>query len=295
MASISDIPFAGVVVILVILILFGVALVVLFGVYGKYKHLSYLISSPAKENNSFIKYTLGRYAEMYKKHGKDVNTPAIIEDGVNTKLSTQKLGERFLNNAVSLFVTLGLFGTFLGLSMSVGSLTELISFSNTTEWLSVLDSVGGGLMSALSGMGVAFYTSLVGVACSIILTILRTIFSPSNEREAMETKMELWLDETVAPSLPTDLGKSDADVIHDMIDSLNQTSCTMTSTLNLTTQALTENLKKFNNTVETFNSGIHDFAEIEYDLRGSIERLDLSVRDIARIARGGRSDGGDRQ
>ena len=51
-----------------------------------------------------------------------------------------------MNNAVSLFVTLGLFGTFLGLSLAVASLTELIGYSNTSEWLSVLDSVGGGLL-----------------------------------------------------------------------------------------------------------------------------------------------------
>ena len=80
-----------------------------------------------------------------------MNTPAIITDVVSSRLSGLLLAERFLNNAVSLFVTLGLFGTFLGLSMSVTSLTELIGVSNSSEWLSVMDTVGGGLLSALFG------------------------------------------------------------------------------------------------------------------------------------------------
>ena len=40
-----------------------------------------------------------------------------------------------------------------------------------------------------SGMGVAFYTSLVGVGCSIVLTLLRSIFSPQSEREKLETEL----------------------------------------------------------------------------------------------------------
>ena len=295
MANISNMPFAGIVVIFIILALFILSIIILFHAYNRYKRLSAQLGGKMKENNSFLRYTVNEFAENYKRFGTDVNTPAIIEDAINTKLGGLKLSERFLSNAVSLFVTLGLFGTFLGLSLSVGSLTELISYSNTSEWLSVLDSVGGGLMSALSGMGVAFYTSLVGVACSIILTILRSIFSPSGARETLETKMELWLDGSVAPSLPTDTAKSDVELVHQMIDALNTTSDSMKNTMQSATDSFTNNLNAFNETVETFNSGIHDFSEIEYSLRGSIERLDLSVRDIARVARGGESERSSRE
>ena len=46
-------------------------------------------------------------------------------------------------------------------------------------------------MSSLSGMGVAFYTSLVGVACSIVLTLLRAAFNPETLRQKLETQLEL--------------------------------------------------------------------------------------------------------
>ena len=165
---------AGVVVIVVILALFAAAVALLCYVAARYKHLQDMIGEDAEEND-FLSYTIREYAAAYKRFGQDVNTPGIIADAMGVRLTGLLFAERFLNNAVSLFVTLGLFGTFLGLSLSVTALTQLIRYSNTSEWLSVLDSVGGGLMSALAGMGVAFYTSLVGAGCSILLTVLRTV------------------------------------------------------------------------------------------------------------------------
>ena len=211
MGSLKNMPAAGVIVIIAIVILFIIALAMLFYVSTRYKSITGKISK--KQHSDFLHAVSEAYAAAYRDYGEGVNTPAIIDSAVSSKLSGLLFCERFLNNAVSLFVTLGLFGTFLGLSLSVSSLTELISYSNTSAWLSVLDSVGDGLMSALSGMGVAFYTSLVGVACSIVLTILRSIFSPQAARETLINQTELWLDHIVAPQLPTNSAKDDATIL----------------------------------------------------------------------------------
>lgn len=287
MNKFSNLPVAGLLVILIIVLLFALAVILLFGTYGRYKHLAYVVGGGPKKENSFLRFVVSDFADAYKKYGQEVNTPAIIENAVNTKLSALLLCERFLNNAVSLFVTLGLFGTFLGLSLSVNSLTELISYSNTSEWLSVLDSVGGGLMSALSGMGVAFYTSLVGVACSILLTVLRSIFSPQAEREKLEARLELWLDHSVAPELPTDAVKDDVELMKRLIKTMDETAKNMDSTLKTATAELRSSIDAsrapitaFNKTVDSFNEGVHDFSEFNYNLRGTIERMDLSVRDL---------------
>ena len=162
MNMIKNMPASGVIVISIIAILFVLAVILLFYVRLRYRLLEGKASGTNQESRGFRSALLSEYTAAYKQFGQNVNTPAIITDVVSSRLGGLLLCERFLNNAVSLFVTLGLFGTFLGLSMSVSSLTELIGLSNTSEWLSVLDSVGGGLMSALSGMGVAFYTSLFG-------------------------------------------------------------------------------------------------------------------------------------
>ena len=286
MSNLSTLPPVGLVIIVAILAMFVLAVLLLFITYARYSRLAGLVGNLNREN-AFLRYVVNDYASAYKRHGKDINTPAIIDKGVGAKLGGSLLCERFLNNAVSLFVTLGLFGTFLGLSLSVTSLTEMIGYSNTSEWLSVLDSVGEGLMSALSGMGVAFYTSLVGVACSIVLTILRSIFSVQAAREKLTTRLELWLDHDVAPTLPTEAPKDDADLVRQLILALNKTSDDMDRSLRSATDELKAAINAsrapiaaMNKTVENFNSGVRDFSELNYNLRGTIERMDVSVRDL---------------
>ena len=285
MSKLSAMPPVGLVVIVAIVSLFVLALLVLFITYARYSRLASLVGN-LKRENSFLRFVVNDFADAYKRHGSDVNTPAIIANGVSTKLGGSLLCERFLNNAVSLFVTLGLFGTFLGLSLSVSSLTELLG-SNTSEWLNVLDSVGGGLMSALSGMGVAFYTSLVGVACSILLTVLRSIFSVQHAREKMETRLELWLDHDVAPTLPTDAPKDDSELVHQLVlaldrstDNMNQILTDATGDLKAAINMSRAPIAAMNKTVENFNGGVRDFSEFNYNLRGTVERMDVTVRDL---------------
>ena len=287
MNVLASMPASGIIVIAAIAILFVLAVLLLFYTWGRYKGLAGMVKGGLDRDNGFLRFTVNDFADAYKKYGQDVNTPAIISNAVSTKLSGLLLCERFLANAVSLFVTLGLFGTFLGLSHSVSSLTELISYSNTSEWLSVLDSVGGGLMSALSGMGVAFYTSLVGVACSIVLTLLRSIFSPQAERETFEARLELWLDHTVAPTLPTERAKDDSERVQQMVHAMDSASQTMERALQNATGDLKTAIDSsrapivaFNKTVDSFNGGVRDFSEFNYNLRGTVERLDVTVRDL---------------
>ena len=287
MNVLASMPASGIIVIAAIAILFVLAVLLLFYTWGRYKGLAGMVKGGLDRDNGFLRFTVNDFADAYKKYGQNVNTPAIISNAVSTKLSGLLLCERFLANAVSLFVTLGLFGTFLGLSHSVSSLTELISYSNTSEWLSVLDSVGGGLMSALSGMGVAFYTSLVGVACSIVLTLLRSIFSPQAERETLEARLELWLDHTVAPTLPTERAKDESEMVQQMVHAMDSASKTMESALQKATGDLKTAIDSsrapitaFNKTVDSFNGGVRDFSEFNYNLRGTVERLDVTVRDL---------------
>ena len=49
-------------------------------------------------------------------------------------------------------------------------------------------------------------------------------------------------------------------------------------------QAAKENrdaIAGWDRSLEKFNDGVHDFAEVDYNLRGSVERMDLAVRDLA--------------
>ena len=290
MSVLKNLPTAGFVVIIVIAALFVLAVALLVVLCARYRSLAGL--GRERDDGSFRSVLLKEYTAAYQKYGQDVNTPAIISDVVGRRLGGLLLCERFLNNAVSLFVTLGLFGTFLGLSLSVTSLSNLIGLSNTDQWLNVLDSVGGGLLSALSGMGVAFYTSLVGAGCSILLTILRTVLNPQSEREKLETRLELWLDTEVAPSLATENATDDAGLVKRMITALNNTADELQNAMRGASEALVRTaqqnrmaMEQFDQTVGKFNDGVHDFTEVDYNLRGSVERMDLAVRDLANALR----------
>lgn len=303
MSVLRTLPPSGIIVIAVIAALFILAVILLFYVRIRYRVLEGKASGNDQTARGFRAAILKEFTAAYKQYGRDVNTPAVISDVVGSRLAGLLFCERFLNNAVSLFVTLGLFGTFLGLSMSVSSLTELIGMSNTSDWLNVMDSVGGGLMSALSGMGVAFYTSLFGAGCSILLTILRTILSPQAARERLETRLELWLDTEIAPTLTADVAKDDSELVNRMIDALNASVSEIRTALrssaetyalntqaaaNVYAKAINEqkgHLKHFDESLETFSSGVHDFSEVDYNLRGSVERMDLAVRDLASTLR----------
>lgn len=303
MSAIQRMPIGGFVVIVIIVLLLVLAVGLLFYVYHRYRTLESKKRERVEYARDFLDTLYASFVAAYKKYGRDVNTPAIISETVSNRLSGLLLCERFLNNAVSLFVTLGLFGTFLGLSMSVSSLTELLSYSSSSEWLNIMDSVGGGLLSALSGMGVAFYTSLAGAGASILLTILRTIFSPAAERERLEVRLELWLDTEVAPGLATDAVEDEAHALRKLSNTLSESVGEIKTALNAastayaaatrasavsmakTLETAQAGLVSFDKTVGVFNNGVHDFTEVDYNLRGSVERMDLVVRDLSSALR----------
>ena len=273
----------SVLVILLILALFAVSLVMLFAVCKTYRRQAKLALTGDTHRSRVMYDALEDFTAAYKTFGPETNTPAIINSAITNNLHFYLLCERFLNNSVSLFVTMGLLGTFLGLSLSVSSLSQLLG--STADWQNALNNMGSGLLSALSGMGVAFYTSLFGVGCSIILTILRTIFNPESIRQELENEMELWLDHRTAPRLNTDRVKDDSELVKRMIGGMNNAAGTMDATLRESTEALLQSMDGFSATVDSSNKGVRDFSEFDYNLRGTVERMDVAVRELASAIR----------
>lgn len=283
MKFLSNMHPVSVIVIIMILMLFALAVVMLVAVALAYRRQTKLAVVGDTHRSQLVHDALEEFTAAYKTFGRDTNTPAIVTSTIHTDMGFFLFCERFLNNAVSLFVTMGLLGTFLGLSLSVSSLSQLLA--STQDWQNALNNMGSGLLSALSGMGVAFYTSLVGVACSIILTILRAIFNPEAIREQLENEMELWLDHRVAPRLGTERVTDDSQLVQQMIGGLNTAAAAINDALKDTTGALRESLTGFNATVDCFNQGVRDFAEFDYNLRGTVEKMDVAVRDLTAAIR----------
>ncbi len=86
---------------------------------------------------------------------RDVN---ISQDNLVTLLQSRLLAKtRVVEFCSSILVTLGLVGTIIGLIQSAGGLTEVFQAMTAED-----GSIMQGVESALGGMGVAFYTTLMG-------------------------------------------------------------------------------------------------------------------------------------
>ncbi|MBR5136854.1 MAG: MotA/TolQ/ExbB proton channel family protein [Clostridia bacterium] len=149
----------------------------------------------ARFQSEFINSVVDEYTVAVSTNGSDINTSAIVDKCIQRDLKGLLSGERFIKSSVSTMIILGLLGTFLGLTQSVSSLSTF--FQNGEDVNSVLQSAGNGIMDAISGMGTAFSTSLVGVFCSIIITLTGLGSVAEESRIAMITDLEDYLDNTL--------------------------------------------------------------------------------------------------
>lgn len=102
----------------------------------------------------------------------------ISQDNLVTLLQARLLAKtRVVEFCSSILVTLGLVGTIIGLIQSAGGLSEVIT-AMTGEEGTVMD----GVYKALSGMGVAFYTTLMGaVLGGVCLRLLSNLVDANTE------------------------------------------------------------------------------------------------------------------
>src|SRR5678816_2005182 len=95
-----------------------------------------------------------------------------------------------------LLVFLGLLGTFWGLIETVSSVGRVIESLNVgSDAGNVFDALKEGLARPLGGMGIAFSSSLFGLAGSLILGFLDLQTSQAQNR--FYTELEDWLSTTV--------------------------------------------------------------------------------------------------
>ena len=133
--------------------------------------------------------------EAFGKFRMRVKTgnPCDIEDFINEEL-LEKVGSNYFNSGISGTMTgLGILGTFIGLSLGLGS------FSGDDIY-TISDNVG----PLLSGMKVAFHTSVYGIIFSLIFNfVYRSIMADAYE------KLDFFLSSFRQCALPPAAGSSD--------------------------------------------------------------------------------------
>lgn len=104
----------------------------------------------------------------------DVELLNDLTDGV-VKTRSQRMS--FISSCSNIATLIGLLGTFAGLSLTIGSIGNLLNSStisgnaNSTDTLSMIVGMVSSLSEPLKGMNTAFVSSIYGVVCAILLTL----------------------------------------------------------------------------------------------------------------------------
>jgi hypothetical protein len=120
-------------------------------------------------------------------------TMRAILDSIATRLDESRDIARYLTG---LLVFLGLLGTFWGLLDTVGSIGKVIqSLEVGGDAGAIFENLKSGLSAPLGGMGIAFSSSLFGLAGSLVLGFLDLQAGQAQNR--FYTDLEDWLSTTV--------------------------------------------------------------------------------------------------
>lgn len=157
-----------------------------------------------------LKKAFGKYRLRMKnsRSGRGYINACDIEEYVNEEL-LERVGRSYFNSGISGTLTgLGILGTFVGLSLGLGAF-------NGDDIYTISDNVG----PLLSGMKVAFHTSVYGILFSLIFNfVYRSIMSDAYE------KLELFLNTFKQCALPPTVGSDEDNIAAMLVYQANQTN-----------------------------------------------------------------------
>jgi hypothetical protein len=203
-------------------------------------------------------------------------------DSIATRLDEARDMSRYMTG---LLVFLGLLGTFWGLIETVGSVGRVLETLNVgSDAGNVFDALKEGLARPLGGMGIAFSSSLFGLAGSLILGFLDLQTSQAQNR--FYTDLEDWLSTTVRDlGVATDTGMVTAPPSSELrlaIERLKETIQESGSSRQATTAManLAEAIQGLVHHMRTEQQMIRDWVDSQADQHREIRRLlEMLVRE----------------
>ena len=144
-----------------------------------------------------------------------------ILDSVGTRIEEARDITRYI---VNLLIFLGLLGTFYGLATTVPAVVDTIRSLAPQEGegsMAVFDRLMGGLEAQLGGMGVAFSSSLLGLAGSLVVGLLELFASHGQNR--FYRQLEEWLSTITRLGFASDDGaEAGTDAMPALVDALTE-------------------------------------------------------------------------
>lgn len=179
------------------------------------------------------------------------STRSILDSVVNRIEEAREI-TRYI---VSMLIFLGLLGTFYGLATTVPAIVETISSLAPEEGeggVEVFNRLMRGLQTQLGGMGVAFASSLLGLAGSLIVGLLELFAGHGQNRFYRE--LEEWLSSITRVGFSSgDEGSADqsalANVVEHMVEQMESLQL-MFANSDVSRTAVNENLSTLAGSIE---------------------------------------------
>ncbi|MBN1605129.1 MAG: hypothetical protein JW940_00775 [Polyangiaceae bacterium] len=261
-----------------ILLLLGIAASV--AIRARYTTMAKELHTPADRKAPFrfgvlqrAVSDMGRALQQVPAGGDahSINVQGIAERAMQQELKSLLMGERFVRANTGLLITLGLVGTFYGLTRSIGKLVSIVS-GDLSPQADLAQSLTRGLTEALSGMSVAFTTSLAGILAAICMTLLGVVLNIAERRAAFTLQLETHLDQLV--------------LTHDRAAG-STLGPRATEQFEAATKQLEGSVLRFEGALSRFAENTRDFHEFNAHLKDNIQRLSLCFADLAEVVQRG--------
>ncbi len=283
--SLSLLDTSGQLIIAVIILLLLSSLGSTWSIRRRYAILDRELRDHSKPGQPFGSRVLARIVtdtqEASDRALGEVNVQAIVEHRFQSDLASLMIGERFVKASTGLAIILGLVGTFYGLTSSIGKLVGLVA-GGSSSTMDVTQAVTGGLTQALSGMSVAFSTSLFGILSAIIITLVGVFFSVADCRTRVMAQVEAYVEHMVLGTLTTAVpSRSDGAGPRGAPEGGANRLALVVGDLAKSVGRLEESIAVFDSALVQFAANTRDFQEFNLHLKDNIQRMSLAFGDFS--------------
>jgi len=296
---VDNIGISGKVIIYIIITLFVISLILNILVKIKYASIRKHLSSRQQRRagvfkNDFLNKIVQEYKASASSNFSEVNTQATIEKSFMDHLYYYQLGENFVAKSISILIVLGLLGTFIGLTISVSQLVNLLLSGSTSASGLDLTNLLANLAGAAQGMGTAFITSLFGIFFSIVLNLLLIIVNGTDEKERLMVNIEEYLDNTVAVLISKDketeytmlnsilrdtfieFGEKIENSLKETVNEFGNKLTNVVMDVSLSSKVLDNTVDRFDASLQDFATNMKDFSSFNTNLSNNVEKMDVS-------------------
>ncbi|MBT8154287.1 biopolymer transporter ExbB [Epibacterium ulvae] len=207
-----------------------------------------------------------------------------ILDSVSTRIDEDREITRYI---VNLLIFLGLLGTFYGLATTVPAVVDTIRSlapQEGEESLAVFNRLMSGLEAQLGGMGVAFASSLLGLAGSLIVGLLELFAGHGQNRFYRE--LEEWLSSFTRVSLSSEdsVGEGAGGAVSQVLDTMAEQMEALNVMFMDTAQSRVDMDHKMDALINVI-SDMNQRQDRTETLSGAIERIALGQEALVEIMR----------